>query len=445
MKVLRNGVLGLAGLVALEAQAGNEREIFERVARENNAIVVEVPLKEDGTPKYQMFKIGSEYVRGDDNLRNGVFITTLCDSYEDRRVVSNASQSIAHLTRKAAKAAGMKGYEDVLGTDYESVFISEKGETCRDVVVVGTEEDPCGDCLEADGFYKFKWREDGIPGEESALVLVSKDYLPASSCRIPTVPLVVVPEVVVPKEEEAPKGKEEKVNALSSYIAGGLHYVGELGEAASLAGPGIWLESRNGEKFAVKGQVYLTRLNGENGNASEADIDASLGYRFGNQLLVIPSINVDLGTSGYRYADLEASNSDLSLSPQIRLAHFGKKVDLEGSFAYSVLGEQTDSVEGRIFDANQLTKTKGQLEGAYRFNDRFSLGGRAEVEISDFDVESANGDLVPRNNVRTTYGPRAEVRLTDRLYLVGGVEGTDLFGTGQETVSVRPYIGVGSR
>src|SRR3989344_5018053 len=197
-------------------------------ALESKAGEYSVVMVPEGTPLYQ---VASEFVRGNDNLEDGILKTTLCDDWKVRGNVSNANNDIARLTAKVAGEVGMKALQKAMNVDDSFVKI-EDGSSCTSnplyITVPGT------DGLYGDGFAELK----GLSGKVAVVIPVK--YTTETPVEAP----VIKDETPAPMHTKAPVVEESyDLGSPLSYgnVSGGYHFIYEFAEAP-LSGHGLWLE-----------------------------------------------------------------------------------------------------------------------------------------------------------------------------------------------------------
>src|SRR3989338_1006802 len=131
-------------------------------ALESKAGEYSVVMVPEGTPLYQ---VASEFVRGNDNLEDGILKTNLCDDWKVRGNVSNANNDIARLTAKVAGEVGMKALQKAMNVDDSYVEI-EDGSSCKNNPIYTTV--PGTDGLYGDGFTGLR----GLSGKVAVVIPV---------------------------------------------------------------------------------------------------------------------------------------------------------------------------------------------------------------------------------------------------------------------------------
>ncbi|MDP3728455.1 MAG: hypothetical protein Q8R18_03285 [bacterium] len=457
------GILSVigAGLVTpTYAQEGTTK------ALENKAGEYSVVMVPEGTPLYQ---VASEFVRGNDNLEDGILKTALCDDWKVRRDVSNANNDIARLTAKVADEVGMKDLQKAMLADDLYAKIKD-GSNCESnpkyETVLGA------DGLYGDGFAKLK----GYSGKV-AVVIPAKYFTEIAVAETPVETLVEAPEVKIVVAEEGIKTPVETpvVEALveaqvaetpveeaiikqktpapmltrapevesfnlsespSSYgrVAGGYQYIHEFAEAP-LNGHGLWLEGytrvplKNQDEAGIDvNHAWFTNLiytgNAEN-KVLVMDLDMSPVYSkaIGEKMTLTLGANIDARTATASYAGVDAKVGQWALGPELALeGSLGKiSYDVSASLGWGNVSTQVD-IPGYTATKDALTKAKVDAVVGLRIVPSLWLGGVARVENDSQDASTQDGGLVPQNATRYTLGGRASVEAGKIIEVDFGLE-----------------------
>src|SRR3989344_2201077 len=265
----------------------------------------------EGTPLYQ---VASEFVRGNDNLEDGILKTTLCDDWKVRGNVSNANNDIARLTAKVAGEVGMKALQKAMNVDDSFVKI-EDGSSCTSnplyITVPGT------DGLYGDGFAELK----GLSGKVAVVIPVKYTTETPVAAESSEVRVIVGEETPAPMHTKAPVVEESyDLGSPLSYgnVSGGYHFIYEFAEAP-LSGHGLWLEGAtriplNGTDDALGfdlGHAWFTGLTYSQARENQVqvmDLDMTPLYSkvLGEDMTLTVGANIDARSAAVSYAGIKA-------------------------------------------------------------------------------------------------------------------------------------------
>src|SRR3989344_3912897 len=286
-------------------------------ALESKAGEYSVVMVPEGTPLYQ---VASEFVRGNDNLEDGILKTTLCDDWKVRGNVSNANNDIARLTAKVAGEVGMKALQKAMNVD--DGFAELKGLSGKVAVVIPvkyTTETPVA--AESSEVRVIVGEE--TPAAETEVTTVVAD----EGIKIPVVEETPVEAPVIKDETPAPMHTKAPVVEESydlgsplSYgnVSGGYHFIYEFAEAP-LSGHGLWLEGAtriplNGTDDALGfdlGHAWFTGLTYSQARENQVqvmDLDMTPLYSkvLGEDMTLTVGANIDARSAAVSYAGIKA-------------------------------------------------------------------------------------------------------------------------------------------
>lgn len=440
-----SGVLG-AGLVA--PAYGQDYSSLESVPGQYTIVMVP-----EGT---KLWHVASEFVRGDDNLANGIKKTTLCDDWQVRREVSNANNDIARTTATAARAAGLEDLAKAMELDSVMVKLKD-GSTCE--ANPSYEVVKAKDGLLGDGFAGLHGLSGQIP------VAIPVKYFPQDMpirVGVPEAPRVVeAPRAVeAPRVVEAPR-TTTRTSAYGRVAAGyqGLHEFSE----APLTGHGAYLEGNfraplKDKKSALGVDVNHVWLMGlvytddERNKVTVGDVDMTGVYAkdLSEKSNITLGLNVDARSADVTYAGVDAKSSQWALGPHVGLeGNLGKLVyDTGVSLGWGNVSTSVD-IEGYNATEDALLKAKADAVAVYPIASIAALGGVARVESDTYDGTIQDGGRVSKDTARYTLGgfvslgkqekghPQFVIGLED--VLLHTQSGDDTFA---DTDSLRVYAGV---
>jgi len=457
-------------------------------ALESKAGEYSVVMVPEGTPLYQ---VASEFVRGNDNLEDGILKTTLCDDWKVRRNVSNANNDIARLTAKVAGEVGMKDLQKAMNVDDSFVKI-EDGSSCTSnplyITVPGT------DGLYGDGFAELKGlsgkvavvipvkytTETPVAAESSEVRVIVGEETPAAETEVTTVvadegikiPVVeetpveapvIKDETPAPMHTKAPVVEESyDLGSPLSYgnVSGGYHFIYEFAEAP-LSGHGLWLEGAtriplNGTDDALGfdlGHAWFTGLTYSQARENQVqvmDLDMTPLYSkvLGEDMTLTVGANIDARSAAVSYAGIKALTGQWAIGPEVAFAGKLGKFDygVRASLGWGNVSTKVD-IAGYTATEDALTKAKADALVGLDVLPSLWIAGLAGVESDSQDATTQNGGVVPQNETRYTFGGTASLNVAKNTSVDLGLEKILLHtqagdDTLADTGSVRALIGV---